>query len=53
MVCDNCFGLLDVKVLSGANEPLEKLYMCPACGRKVLSVEGLGDEIINRGEKNV
>lgn len=51
MVCDNCFGLLDIEVLSGANEPLEKLYTCPACGRKVLSVEGLTDEIIEEGEK--
>lgn len=51
MLCDNCLELLEVEVLSGANEPLEKLYTCPRCGRRVLSCEGLRDEIIEDGEK--
>ncbi len=51
MSCKNCFGLLEVEVLSGCNEPLEKLYTCPTCGRVTLSVEGLRDEIIEEGEK--
>ena len=49
MNCDNCFEILEVKVLSGSNEPLEKLYTCHRCGREVLSCEGIRDEIIEEG----
>ena len=51
MVCDNCLEFLEVEVLSGSGEPLEKKYTCPKCGRVVLSVEGLGDQIMKEGEK--